>query len=149
MATQRFELVYDDDGLVKVKRYVKWGEGEGLVRAGKARRILRHDGSLIGYELLMCVGAPRSEAVERVYEKAESKASSAALSMAEVEAVVGFFGPSKTAMLSKEQRLQLEANGEEAHDFIEVSRAKLHSFRPRAIPVRLPASRDAGCGGPW
>lgn len=111
---------------VRFIRRIGVKEGDTLVDAGKAKLIFSEECGRYVYQL---VAEPDNGASKRTEDV--SHESSSVLTKIETEAVVGFFGESKTAGLSDAQRRILRDLNQETHDFVERAQVKLRAFDPR------------------
>jgi hypothetical protein len=115
----------------RVIRRIPFEEGEEMVREFRARRIIV-DGELKGFQLCSHPGPAahlrRALFANRLPEAARAT-SSAAFSKAEVDAIAGLRGESKTEGLTDEQRAERILRGWRGEDVVEASRKKLNVYR--------------------
>lgn len=112
-------------------------EGEAMVRGGRAVRILHVDTNVVaGYQLCAVPAPNKSPGFLRDKQRpvvvpaaAGSDASSAAFSRAEVDAIVGLRGESRTAHLSEEQRAQRILRKWRGEDIVESAQQKIRVYR--------------------
>jgi len=122
----------DVRGIISVARYVKLDEAVRLVDEGKAEPVLhRQTGATIALHLRQDVrkasilSKPAFVPMAALLPELPLKVSCTAFSKAEVEAIVGLRGKSKTAHLSEEQKAERIRQRWSAEDIVESAQQKL------------------------
>jgi hypothetical protein len=104
-----------------VIRLVSYHKGEDLVRAHRAKRVYDSEDNLAGYQMLSHDPEPQ---ILR-----SSNPSSCAFSLAEVEAIVGIRGESRTEHLPEYRRLSRLQRLLPEMDLVEAAKVKLSHYR--------------------
>jgi hypothetical protein len=126
----RFQLCGERNGEGIVLRHISLDEGKALVAKGSAIQIECGEGT-IGFEMRR---TRPGEALALVLERKKAamedllKPSCAAFSRAEVEAIAGLRGRSRTIHLSEEKRAERIRHNWMAEDLVEQARKKLEVY---------------------
>jgi hypothetical protein len=120
--------VTDERGINSIRRYLKPEEAVRMVEQNTAEPVLHNQtGAIVALRSLREVRRPVSAphpAMQAIMER-RSKASCTAFSKAEVEAIVGMRGKSRTAHMTEDQRAERIRQRWCAEDLVESAQQKL------------------------
>ena len=131
--SSRFQLMGWDDRIKKfiIVQHITFVRGANLIGQKKADPVYDKDENIIGFRLRGAHSpkqkARYSVAIEAILAK-QAKASCAAFSRDEVEAIAGLRGESRTLHLSEEKRVERIRMGWQAEDLVQAAREKLNVY---------------------